>query len=171
MSYNNILYDVQENIATITVNRPDKLNALNTETFKELFDAFKKANGDNTISGVILTGSGEKAFVAGADISELAVQLQRILSDVGSWKTGDVAVERQEERVQEPVEPRARIQLESPAIQALGFRPVQVAIDGDGGEQLVPRPRSRVDGQRAVGQLLDPGPRGTWLDVVEHRAE
>ena len=74
MSYKNILFEIKNKIAYITINRPDKLNALNSETFGELYDAFKKANEDAGVVGVILTGSGEKAFVAGADITELAVQ-------------------------------------------------------------------------------------------------
>lgn len=74
MSYKNILLEIKNKIAYITINRPDKLNALNSETFGELYDAFKKANEDAGVIGVILTGSGEKAFVAGADITELAVQ-------------------------------------------------------------------------------------------------
>ncbi len=74
MSYKNILFEVKNKIAYITINRPEALNALNTETFMELFDAMKKSNEDSTVTGVILTGSGEKAFVAGADIKELAVQ-------------------------------------------------------------------------------------------------
>lgn len=74
MSYKNILFEIKNKIAYITINRPDKLNALNSETFNELHDAFIKANEDQGVVGVILTGSGEKAFVAGADITELAVQ-------------------------------------------------------------------------------------------------
>ena len=74
MSYKNILSEIKNKIAYITINRPDKLNALNSETFSELHDAFTKANEDHGVIGVILTGSGEKAFVAGADITELAVQ-------------------------------------------------------------------------------------------------
>ncbi len=74
MSYKNLLFEVRNRIAYLTINRPDKLNALNSETFTELGDALKKINEDAAIVGVILTGSGEKAFVAGADITELAVQ-------------------------------------------------------------------------------------------------
>ena len=61
-------------IATLTVNRPDKLNALNDDTMAELESAFTAMAGDAQIKGVILTGAGEKAFVAGADIAELATQ-------------------------------------------------------------------------------------------------
>ncbi len=72
MSYNNILSEQNNAITTITINRPSKLNALNSETIAELHDAFAKANEDTATKVIILTGSGEKAFVAGADISEFA---------------------------------------------------------------------------------------------------
>lgn len=72
MSYNNILSENSNGITTITINRPSKLNALNRETIEELHDAFAKADNDTTTKVIILTGSGEKAFVAGADISEFA---------------------------------------------------------------------------------------------------
>ena len=72
MSYNNILSDTQNGITTITINRPNKLNALNKETIQELHDAFNVANESRDTKVVIVTGAGEKAFVAGADISEFA---------------------------------------------------------------------------------------------------
>lgn len=72
MSYNNILTAQENRIATITINRPTKLNALNIETIEELHDAFSNLEKDGKIKAIILTGSGEKAFVAGADISEFA---------------------------------------------------------------------------------------------------
>jgi enoyl-CoA hydratase len=59
-------------IATVTVNRPDKLNALNAETIRQLGTAFESLREDQTVRGVILTGAGPKSFVAGADIGELA---------------------------------------------------------------------------------------------------
>ena len=58
--------------AIVTINRPKKLNALNKETIGELHDAFKDLQKDKDVKSIILTGSGEKAFVAGADISEFA---------------------------------------------------------------------------------------------------
>ena len=70
MAYNNILTEIEGNIQIITINRPDKLNALNKETIEELGSAFKAAESDINIRAIIITGSGEKAFVAGADISE-----------------------------------------------------------------------------------------------------
>jgi enoyl-CoA hydratase len=72
MSYNNILSETSNSICYITINRPNKLNALNKETIEELHEAFKEAEDDTDIKVIILTGSGEKAFVAGADISEFA---------------------------------------------------------------------------------------------------
>ncbi len=72
MNYENILAEIEENILTITVNRPKKLNALNRDTIQELHQAFKSAKEDDEVKLIILTGSGEKAFVAGADISEFA---------------------------------------------------------------------------------------------------
>jgi len=72
MSYQNILFTSEKGIATITINRPSKLNALNVDTIKELHQAFKAADQDLNTKVIIITGSGEKAFVAGADISEFA---------------------------------------------------------------------------------------------------
>lgn len=70
MSYQHLLFDVSDRIATITVNRPDKLNALNDATMLELGRAIEQARADQAVAGVIVTGAG-RAFVAGADISEL----------------------------------------------------------------------------------------------------
>ncbi len=71
MSYQNLLLDIKDKIATVTINRPDKLNALNAATISELDAVFDQLKDDENVYVVILTGSGEKAFVAGADISEL----------------------------------------------------------------------------------------------------
>jgi enoyl-CoA hydratase len=68
----NVLYEKKDAIAYVTVNRPKVLNALNTPTWKDLRAAFEDARGDTAIRGVILTGAGNKAFIAGADIGELA---------------------------------------------------------------------------------------------------
>ena len=68
----NVLYEKKGAIAYVTVNRPKVLNALNTPTWKDLRTAFEDAQDDAAVRGVILTGAGDKAFIAGADISELA---------------------------------------------------------------------------------------------------
>jgi enoyl-CoA hydratase len=68
----NVLYEVKDGIALVTVNRPDKLNALNRRTLEDLAEAFAAASSDASVGAVILTGAGEKAFVAGADIGEIA---------------------------------------------------------------------------------------------------
>ncbi len=68
----NILIEKQDNIAIVTINRPTKLNALNKATIQELHEGFKLLNEDKFVKVIIITGSGEKAFVAGADISEFA---------------------------------------------------------------------------------------------------
>jgi enoyl-CoA hydratase len=68
----NVLYEKRGAIAYVTVNRPKVLNALNTATWKDLRSAFEAARDDAAVRGVILTGAGDKAFVAGADIGELA---------------------------------------------------------------------------------------------------
>ena len=74
MSYSNIRLETGDSgIALLTVSRPEKLNALNTETVLELQDAVSRAGGDPEIRALIITGAGEKAFVAGADINQLAV--------------------------------------------------------------------------------------------------
>jgi enoyl-CoA hydratase len=72
MNFENILVHKKNSLAQITINRPKKLNALNKATINELSLAFKDLEDDNSIRVIILTGSGEKAFVAGADISEFA---------------------------------------------------------------------------------------------------
>lgn len=71
MSESPLLIDTQDGIRTITVNRPDKLNALNSATLDALHQAFDAAADDAEVRVVVLTGAGEKAFVAGADISEM----------------------------------------------------------------------------------------------------
>lgn len=72
MKYQNLLVDQNSGIAIVTINRPNKLNALNKETIKELHKVFMKLEKEKKVKVIILTGSGEKAFVAGADISEFA---------------------------------------------------------------------------------------------------
>jgi enoyl-CoA hydratase len=68
----NVLYEKKGAIAYVTLNRPKVLNALNTSTWEDLRAAFEAAKDDDEVRGVILTGAGDKAFIAGADINELA---------------------------------------------------------------------------------------------------
>ena len=72
MTYENILVTAENQIGIIVINRPTKLNALNLQTIHELHDAFKTLEHNKDINAIIITGEGEKAFVAGADISEFA---------------------------------------------------------------------------------------------------
>jgi len=68
----NVAYEKKGAVATVTVNRPKVLNALNTPTWADLRTAFEDARDDDAVRGVVLTGAGDKAFIAGADIGELA---------------------------------------------------------------------------------------------------
>jgi enoyl-CoA hydratase len=72
MAYENLLYEKKDKIGTITFNRPKVLNALNRKTVEELGDLLARVNDDEEVRVLIVTGAGEKAFVAGADINELA---------------------------------------------------------------------------------------------------
>ncbi len=72
MEFKNLLLDLEGGILNITINRESKMNALNTATIEEIARAFEKVYDENEIKGVILKGAGEKAFVAGADIQEIA---------------------------------------------------------------------------------------------------
>ena len=72
MTYENLLYEQKGAVGFITFNRPKVLNALNSATMRELDDALSNAGRDSAVRALILTGAGEKAFVAGADINELA---------------------------------------------------------------------------------------------------
>ena len=74
MSYQTLLFEVRDGIAFVTINRPDKLNALNDQVMAELGQAADRITAEDAIRGVILTGAGPKAFVAGADIADLAKQ-------------------------------------------------------------------------------------------------
>jgi enoyl-CoA hydratase len=71
MSYKNLTVEQRDAVMQITINRPDKLNALNLDTLIELGDAIEDATGDDGVRAMIITGSGNKAFVAGADIGEI----------------------------------------------------------------------------------------------------
>ncbi len=70
--FNTILLEVEEGIAILTINRPDKLNALSFEVMNELKVCINSLHNNSSIHGLIITGSGEKSFVAGADIAEIA---------------------------------------------------------------------------------------------------
>lgn len=83
MGYENILLDKQNKISVITINRPESLNALNAKTISELSSALEELNTDADCRVIILTGSGEKSFVAGADIKEF--------SDFGQEKAEELA--------------------------------------------------------------------------------
>ncbi len=91
MAYENIVYEKKDHIGYITFNRPKVLNALNRKTVEELGDALIAAREDPDVRALILTGAGEKAFVAGADINELAqakganaAGLQNFMRNMGS---------------------------------------------------------------------------------------
>jgi enoyl-CoA hydratase len=71
MNYQNLLFEIKNHTGLITINRPDKLNALNSQTIGEIEEVFKSIKSDPEVYVVVITGSGEKAFVAGADIAEL----------------------------------------------------------------------------------------------------
>src|SRR6266481_3923500 len=72
LTLENVLYEKKDSIAYVTLNRPKVLNALNKKTWADLRTAFEAARDDAAVRGVILTGAGDKAFIAGADIGELA---------------------------------------------------------------------------------------------------
>lgn len=72
MTYKTILFEKADGIGTVTLNRPDSLNALNSNVYSELYDVFEAIENDDEVMVVILTGSGEKAFAAGSDVAEMA---------------------------------------------------------------------------------------------------
>ncbi len=100
MSFETLILDVHERVATVTVNRPDKLNALNATVIRELGEVATRLAADEQVAGVILTGAGPKAFVAGADIAEIAAQ--GALDGAQRARTGQ-AVFRQIETLGKPV--------------------------------------------------------------------
>src|SRR5687768_13900423 len=104
--YENLRYEVADGIATITVERPDKLNALNAATIRELGEAVREAGESDAVRGMVVTGSGSKAFVAGADIGEL----------VAMGAIGGVEVSRLGQRVFREIE--------------LSRKPVIAAVNG-----------------------------------------
>ncbi|MCA6067427.1 enoyl-CoA hydratase/isomerase family protein [Chryseobacterium sp. RG1] len=83
MNYENILLQTEERISIITINRPESLNALNAKTIQEISTALDQLNSDSSCRAIVITGSGEKSFVAGADIKEF--------SDFGQEKAEELA--------------------------------------------------------------------------------
>jgi len=71
MTYQNLLLDITDGIGTVSINRPKALNALNIKTLHELQKAFQELENNPEVKVVILTGAGDKAFIAGADIHEM----------------------------------------------------------------------------------------------------
>jgi enoyl-CoA hydratase len=71
VTYQTLLYEKKDGIATVTLNRPDKLNALNSTVYNELYDAFEAIENDPEVRAIILTGAGNRAFAAGSDITEM----------------------------------------------------------------------------------------------------
>ena len=86
--YENILYAKNDKVATITLNRQKSLNALNTALLTELRDALDDAETDAVVRAIVITGSGEKAFCAGADITELVEKSPEEASEWSSWAQG-----------------------------------------------------------------------------------
>lgn len=82
---NNFLLNIEKQTAYLTVNRPEKMNALNRATLLELSIVLRELAGDERVRGIILTGSGDKAFVAGADIAELANLSKAEALELSSW--------------------------------------------------------------------------------------
>lgn len=70
MTYEHILTEIEDGVAIITLNRPDKLNAMNRKLSSELYDAMKKMEADDAVGCIVITGAGERAFTAGGDIQE-----------------------------------------------------------------------------------------------------
>lgn len=84
MNYQTLLYDADGHVGTITINRPDALNALNTTVFAELSDLLSVIAADPVVRAIVLKGAGEKSFVAGADIKEMT-GMSRKQAEARSW--------------------------------------------------------------------------------------
>ena len=84
MDYEELLYDVHDGIATVTLNRPDQRNALNARLLTELVDAMKRARDDAEVRAVVLTGAGDKVFCAGADLGGFAADAPLVAKHYGS---------------------------------------------------------------------------------------
>jgi enoyl-CoA hydratase len=84
MPYELLLYDVENGVATVTLNRPDQRNALNAQLLTELVDAIRRARDDAEVRAVVLTGAGDKAFCAGADLGGFAADAPLVAKHYGS---------------------------------------------------------------------------------------
>jgi enoyl-CoA hydratase len=86
VTYETLLYEKKDGIAKVTLNRPDKLNALNSTVYQELYDVFESIENDAEVRVVILTGSGEKAFAAGSDVAEMQnmgpLEIQKFMATI-----------------------------------------------------------------------------------------
>ena len=82
MSYRNLLIEKEKGLGWIIINRPDKLNVLNAETVKELYEAFFSLQESSGVRVVILTGAGDKAFIAGADLLLICQDQQKVVRAV-----------------------------------------------------------------------------------------
>jgi enoyl-CoA hydratase len=86
VTYKNLLFEKKDGIGIVTLNRPDKLNALNSAVYQELYDVFEAAENDPEVRVVILTGSGEKAFAAGSDVAEMQnmgpLEIQKFMATI-----------------------------------------------------------------------------------------
>jgi enoyl-CoA hydratase len=91
VTYQTLLYEKKDGIGTVTLNRPDKLNALNSTVYKELYDVFEAIENDAEVRAVVLTGAGERAFCAGSDVAEMQnmgpLEIQRFMATIR--KTSD----------------------------------------------------------------------------------
>ncbi|OGN95635.1 MAG: hypothetical protein A2Y89_03505 [Chloroflexi bacterium RBG_13_51_18] len=86
MTYTTLLFEKKDGIGTVTINRPDKLNALNSTVYNELYDAFESIENDPEVRVVVLTGAGEKAFGAGSDVAEMQnmgpLEIQKFMATI-----------------------------------------------------------------------------------------
>ncbi len=86
MAYKTLLYEKKDGIGTVTLNRPEALNALNSTVYNELYDVFESIENDDGVRVVVLRGSGEKAFAAGSDVAEMAnmntLQIQKFMATI-----------------------------------------------------------------------------------------
>jgi enoyl-CoA hydratase len=86
VTYSTLLFTKKDGIGTVSLNRPDKLNALNSTVYTELYDVFESIENDDEVRAVILTGSGEKAFAAGSDVAEMQnmgpLEIQKFMATI-----------------------------------------------------------------------------------------